>query len=133
MFFNQEQLTARILDVVALDQKNSDSFNRRGYHALSFRLEADTLSLIHISASGPRSSGRLRGPLRQEPAERRQARAPPRGLPAQDLSLIHIFTSNSDFMQAGFSLQSELRRLMGICSASRLCFPLLIAIVLRCV
>lgn len=42
MFFNQEQLTARILDVVALDQKNSDSFNRRGYHALSFRLEADT-------------------------------------------------------------------------------------------
>ena len=40
-------------------------------------------------------------------------------------------TSNSSFMQASCSLQSELRPFLGICSTSRLCFPLLTAIVLR--
>ena len=40
-------------------------------------------------------------------------------------------TSNSDFMQASCSLQSELGQFLGICSASLLCFPLLIAIVVR--
>ena len=39
-----------------------------------------------------------------------------------------FFTAN---MQASCSLQSELRPFLGICSASRLCFPLLTAIVLR--
>ena len=33
-------------------------------------------------------------------------------------------TSNSDFMQASFSLQSELRQFFGICSTSLFCFPL---------
>ena len=40
-------------------------------------------------------------------------------------------TSNSAFMQASFSLQSELRLFLGICSASRLRFPLFSAIVVR--
>ena len=40
-------------------------------------------------------------------------------------------TSNSSFMQASCSLQSELRWLLGICSTSRLCFPLFSTIVLR--
>ena len=40
-------------------------------------------------------------------------------------------TSNSDFMQASFSLQSELGQFLGICSISLFCFPLLIAIVVR--
>ena len=40
-------------------------------------------------------------------------------------------TSNSDFVQSSCRLQSELRRLLGICSASQLCFPLFNAIVLR--
>ena len=40
-------------------------------------------------------------------------------------------TSDSDFTQAGCSLRSELGRLLGVCSASRLCLPLLTAIVLR--
>ena len=34
-------------------------------------------------------------------------------------------TSNSDFMQASCSLQSELRQFLGICSTSLYCFPLL--------
>ncbi|MBQ6824184.1 MAG: helix-turn-helix transcriptional regulator [Clostridia bacterium] len=42
MFFDQEDLQVKILDVVALDQEQSDTLNRRGYHALSLRLEADT-------------------------------------------------------------------------------------------
>ena len=40
-------------------------------------------------------------------------------------------TSNSDFMQASCSLQSELRQFLGFRSASLLCIPLLIAIVVR--
>ena len=40
-------------------------------------------------------------------------------------------TSNSDFMQAGCSLQSELRQFLGIGSTSLYCCPLLIAIVVR--
>ncbi|MBQ9545187.1 MAG: helix-turn-helix transcriptional regulator [Clostridia bacterium] len=42
MFFEQEQLNAHVLDVVMVNQLNSDSYNRRGFHALSLRLEADT-------------------------------------------------------------------------------------------
>ncbi len=42
MFFDQDHLQARLLDVLALDQKNSVSYNQRNYHALSFRLDADT-------------------------------------------------------------------------------------------
>lgn len=42
MFFDQDDLQVRLLDVVTLDQQKNDSFSRRGYHALSFRLEADT-------------------------------------------------------------------------------------------
>ena len=34
-------------------------------------------------------------------------------------------TSNSDFMQASCSLQSELGQFLGICSTSLYCFPLL--------
>ena len=33
-------------------------------------------------------------------------------------------TSDSNFMQSSCRLQSELRRLLGICSTSRFCFPL---------
>ena len=40
-------------------------------------------------------------------------------------------TSNSDFIQASCSLQSELGPFLGVCSASLLCFPLLMAIVVR--
>ena len=40
-------------------------------------------------------------------------------------------TSNYSFMQASCSLQSELRWLLGICSTSQYCFPLLATIVLR--
>ncbi len=40
-------------------------------------------------------------------------------------------TSNSDFMQASCSLQSELGQFLGICSTSLFRFPLLIAIVVR--
>ncbi len=42
MFFDRDELTVRILDVVALDQGQTDTLNQRGYHALSFRLDADT-------------------------------------------------------------------------------------------
>lgn len=42
MFFEQDDLQVKILDVLALDQGEGDSLNRRGYHALSLRLEADT-------------------------------------------------------------------------------------------
>jgi len=47
MFFDQDALNVRILDVLELNQENSDTLNRRGYHALSFRVEADT----HLSFS----------------------------------------------------------------------------------
>jgi len=40
-------------------------------------------------------------------------------------------TSNSDFMQASCSLQSELRQFLEICSPSRVRCSLLIAIVVR--
>ena len=40
-------------------------------------------------------------------------------------------TSNSDFMQAGCSLQSELGQFFEFCSTSLSCFSLLIAIVVR--
>ena len=53
---------------------------------------------------------------------------------AEDIQIAEVkaaITSNSDFMQASCSLQSELRHLLGICSTSRFCFPLLNAIVLR--
>ena len=40
-------------------------------------------------------------------------------------------TSNSIFMQAGCSLQSELRMFLGVCSTSLSCFPLLTSIVVR--
>lgn len=42
MFFDEDSLSVRLLDVVALDSGRSDTLNRRGYHALSLRLEADT-------------------------------------------------------------------------------------------
>lgn len=42
MFFEQDRLQVKLLDVVTLDQGKSDTLNRRGYHALSLRLEADT-------------------------------------------------------------------------------------------
>lgn len=42
MFFDQNDLQVKLLDVIAMDQGENDSLNRRGYHALSFRLEADT-------------------------------------------------------------------------------------------
>ena len=42
MFFEQDRLQVTLLDVVTLDQGKSDTVNRRGYHALSLRLEADT-------------------------------------------------------------------------------------------
>ncbi|MBQ8894687.1 MAG: helix-turn-helix transcriptional regulator [Clostridia bacterium] len=42
MFFDQNDLQVKLLDVVTLDQEKSDTLNRRGYHALSLRLEADT-------------------------------------------------------------------------------------------
>ncbi len=42
MFFDEDTLSVRLLDVVALDSGRSDTLNRRGYHALSLRLEADT-------------------------------------------------------------------------------------------
>lgn len=42
MFFDKKELQVKILDVVALDQGKSDTVNRRGYHALSLRLDADT-------------------------------------------------------------------------------------------
>ncbi len=48
MFFDQDELTVRILDVVSLDQGEIDTFNKkRGYHALTFRLEADTRLSFH--------------------------------------------------------------------------------------
>jgi len=40
-------------------------------------------------------------------------------------------TSNSIFIQAGCSLQSELRTFLGVCSTSLYCFPLLMSIVVR--
>ena len=40
-------------------------------------------------------------------------------------------TSNSDFVQASCSLQSELGQFLGVCSTSLFCFPLFIAIVVR--
>ena len=40
-------------------------------------------------------------------------------------------TSDSNFIQASFSLQSELGPFLGICSTSRSCLPLLTAIVVR--
>ncbi len=42
MFFDQNEITVRILDVLTVDQGQSDTLNQRGYHAISFRLEADT-------------------------------------------------------------------------------------------
>ena len=45
--------------------------------------------------------------------------------------MLTTITSDSDFTQAGCSLRSELGRLFGVRSASRLCIPLLTAIVLR--
>ena len=40
-------------------------------------------------------------------------------------------TSNSIFIQAGCSLQSELRTFLGVCSTSLFCFPLFMSIVVR--
>ena len=40
-------------------------------------------------------------------------------------------TSNSNFIQASCSLQSELGMLLGVCSISLFCFPLLTSIVVR--
>lgn len=42
MIFDQQILNIRVLDVMELNQGTSDTFNKRGYHALSFRVEADT-------------------------------------------------------------------------------------------
>ncbi|MBQ3084325.1 MAG: helix-turn-helix transcriptional regulator [Clostridia bacterium] len=47
MFFDEDSLSVRLLDVVALDSGRSDTLNRRGYHALSFRLEGDTKISFH--------------------------------------------------------------------------------------
>lgn len=47
MFFDEDSLTVRLLDVVALDSGRSDTLNRRGYHALSYRLEGDTKISFH--------------------------------------------------------------------------------------
>ncbi len=91
MFFEKENLSFNILDVVRLDQKNSRTVNsRRNFDALSFRFSADTQ--IHSSRGDFRLGD---GDVCFVPANLNYARNALR----DELIVVHFTTGNWSFSQ----------------------------------